>query len=301
MYKFHDSIKNTINYTNIYNSPKMIHIGYGIDNNFARCAGTSIISFCKNNINHIFHFHILSLNLSDINKNFFAQLAKEANINISIYEINSRFFDGLPTKTCLPIPIYFRFLLPIILKDIPKIYYIDSDVICLNNLTDFFNINLGKNIIAAVPDNKDINDLQNLKLELKNHIYFNSGILIIDTMKWNASNITQKSINLLIENPKKYDYPDQDALNLVLHQQVKYIYKKYNYYNNNKISTNDNISLLHFVHIPKPWHLSWYYSHSINPYNKYLYKNFEDTTPWGGANLLHCLKHIKKCVIIQCI
>ena len=119
-------------------------------------------------------------------------------------------------------------------------------------------------------------------------------------MKWNTSNITQKSINLLIENPKKYDYPDQDALNLVLHQQVKYIYKKYNYYNNNKISTNDNISLLHFVHIPKPWYLSWYYSHSINPYNKYLYKNFEDTTPWG-AHLLHCLKHIKKCVIIQCI
>lgn len=106
--------------------------------------------------------------------------------------------------------------------------------------------------------------------------------MIIDTQKWNKYNITQKLLNALISNPSKFTLLDQDALNLILQKQIKYINKKYNYHSTNKISAKDDIALLHFVHIPKPWHLSWYYSHSINPYNKYLYKNFEDLTPWKG-------------------
>lgn len=276
------AIKNTISYTFSQSTSDFIHIGYGIDDNFSRCAGTSIISICKNNIDKNFHFHIIGLNISDINKLKFKQLAQQKHINISIYEIDPPFFDKLPTKTNLPIPTYFRFLLPIVLKTIPKIYYIDSDVICLKSLSSFFNIDLDNNIIGAVADDKWINDLQNEKLNLQNHIYFNAGILIIDTLKWNASHITKKLLDVLTSSPEKFSFLDQDALNLVLSKNVKYIDQKYNYnYRNNKnIKLKNNICLLHFVHVPKPWHLSWYICDNINSYNKYLYRNLENLTPW---------------------
>lgn len=57
------SIKNTISYIH-HNNNNSIHIGYGIDDNYARCTGTSIASFCINNPNKYFSFHILCSNLS---------------------------------------------------------------------------------------------------------------------------------------------------------------------------------------------------------------------------------------------
>lgn len=279
------SIKKIISYTFSQSTSPFIHIGYGIDNNFSRCAGTSIKSICKNNIHKNFHFHIIGLNISNTNKLKFKQLAQQENINISIYEINSSFFNKLPTKTHLPIPTYFRFLLPIILKNIPKVYYIDSDVICLKSLSSFFNINLNNNIIAAVADDKWINDLQNENLKLKDHIYFNAGILIINTLKWNSSHITEKLLNVLISNPDKFKFLDQDALNLILDKNIKYIEQKYNYHNNKNINFQNDICLLHFVHIPKPWNLSWYVCDNINSYNKNIYINFENLTPWKNSPL----------------
>lgn len=86
------AIKNTISYTFSQSTSDFIHIGYGIDDNFSRCAGTSIISICKNNIDKNFHFHIIGLNISDINKLKFKQLAQQKHINISIYEIDPPFF-----------------------------------------------------------------------------------------------------------------------------------------------------------------------------------------------------------------
>ena len=280
------SIKNTISYIFSKSTQSCIHIGYGIDDNFSRCAGTSIVSICKNNTNKNFHFHIIGLNISNNNKLKFKQLAQQEHINISIYEVNSSFFDKLPTKTHLPIPTYFRFLLPIILKSIPKIYYIDSDVICLQSLSSFFNIDLDNNIIGAVADDKWINDLQNKNLNLQNHIYFNAGILIIDPLKWNTKHITEKLINILTSTPEKFTFLDQDALNLILSKNVKYINSKYNYHNNRSINSKNDICLLHFVHIPKPWHLSWYFCDNINTYNKYLYRNFENLTPWKNLSFV---------------
>ena len=50
------SIKNTISYIH-HNDNNSIHIGYGIDDNYARCTGTSIASFCINNHTQLFYSH----------------------------------------------------------------------------------------------------------------------------------------------------------------------------------------------------------------------------------------------------
>ena len=41
-------VKKTIKYIH-HNDCNSVHIGYGVDNSYARCAGTSIVSFCINN------------------------------------------------------------------------------------------------------------------------------------------------------------------------------------------------------------------------------------------------------------
>ena len=102
-------VKNISHYTySPKNSINIIDIGYGIDNNFARCTATSIFSFYKNNPNKNFVFHILETNLSISNKNKFKPLAKKYALNIIIYTINIDNFKKLPSNITFTTAMYFR-------------------------------------------------------------------------------------------------------------------------------------------------------------------------------------------------
>lgn len=261
-----------------------IHIGYGIDNNYARCCASSIASFCLNNPTKNFNFHIMAKDLSTTNKKQFEQLAQLYSINIYIYEINIDTLAKLPTQTHLPIATYFRFILPLILDNVDKLFYIDADIICLQNADDLFSINLKDNIIGAVPDLPWMNTKRNKALNLQNHIYFNAGMLIINITKWNKFNTFTKILQAIQNEPQKFCYLDQDALNLILTNHIQYLDTKFNCIDINNIDKK-NIILLHFAAHPKPWNIAFSISKICNEFNKNLYQYYENKTPWKNLPL----------------
>ena len=261
-----------------------IHIGYGIDNNYARCCASSIASFCLNNLTKNFNFHIMAKDLSTINKKQFEQLAQLYSVNIYIYEINIDTLAKLPTQTHLPIATYFRFILPLILDNVDKLFYIDADIICLQNADDLFSINLKDNIIGAVPDLPWMNTKRNKALNLRNHIYFNAGMLIINITKWNKFNTFTKVLQAIQNEPQKFRYLDQDALNLILTNHIQYLDTKFNCIDINSIEQK-NIILLHFAAHPKPWNIAFPISKGCNKFNKNLYQYYENKTPWKNLPL----------------
>ena len=271
------SFSNKKNFSNI-------HIGYGIDNNYARCCASSIASFCFNNPTKNFNFHIMTNDLSTINKKQFEQLAQLYSVNIYIYEINIDTLAKLPTQTHLPIATYFRFILPLILDNVDKLFYIDADIICLQNADDLFSINLKDNIIGAVPDLPWMNTKRNKALNLQNHIYFNAGMLIINITKWNKFNTFTKVLQAIQNEPQKFRYLDQDALNLILTNHIQYLDTKFNCIDINNIDKK-NIILLHFAAHPKPWNIAFPISKVCNEFNKNLYQYYENKTPWKNLPL----------------
>lgn len=279
---------NLINQKLYYNFSKQnntfINIGYGIDNNYARCCATSITSFCLNNPTKNFNFHIMAKDLSTTNKKQFEQLAQLYSINIYIYEINIDTLAKLPTQTHLPIATYFRFILPLILDNVDKLFYIDADIICLQNANDLFNINLKDNIIGAVPDLPWMNKKRNKALNLRNHIYFNAGMLIINIAKWNNFNTFTKVLQAIQNEPQKFRYLDQDALNLILTNHIQYLDTKFNCIDINS-TEQKNIILLHFAAHPKPWNIAFPISKICNKFNKNLYQYYENKTPWKNLPL----------------
>lgn len=283
MYNLNTSIKNSQKY--LYGKKQnIIHIGYGIDENYSRCCATSIASFCINNINTNFIFHIMAKDLSVDTKNKFQQLAKTYSTNIKIYEINTHRLSNLPTQTHLPIATYFRFILPLILKNIDKLYYIDADIICLQNATKLFNIDLKDNIIGAVPDLPWMNKKRNQALSLKNHIYFNAGMLIVNIANWNKFNVFDRVIKAIQTDPKKFRYLDQDALNLILTGHIQYIDAVFNCIDINSVNEQD-IILLHFAAHPKPWNIAFPISKTCTKFTKNLYNDYEEQTPWKDTPL----------------
>lgn len=123
---------------------------------------------CINNPNQNFTFHIITNNLSLSSKEKYNLLAKDYLIDIYIYEIDPKELSNLPTQTHLPIATYFRFLLPLIIKDIDILYYIDADILCLQNTSELFNTPLNNYIIGAVSDipkmNKNVIKLLTYKI-----------------------------------------------------------------------------------------------------------------------------------------
>lgn len=279
-------INNVIEYKYLLIKKNLVHIGYGIDNNYARCMATSIASICMNNKECNFVFHIIGYNLSENTKRKIELLAEKYCIEINIYEVNINFFKNLPVKEHIPVSTYFRLVFPLLLKDVDTLYYIDADVVCLKNANEFFKIDLDNNIVGAVEDIVRVGSKRNLALGLKDHIYFNAGVLIIDIKKWNDFNVLEKCLNKLNENPKKFLYQDQDVLNLILTKKIKYLSKNFNCISISNIGFSD-IVLLHFANQPKPWNEKWNLNIIYNTLTKDIYSFYENQTEWKNEPLLN--------------
>ncbi|WP_407378035.1 glycosyltransferase family 8 protein [Megamonas funiformis] len=277
-------VKNVIEYRYLHDNLNIINIAYGIDDNYARCMAASIASFCINNKNKNFCFYIVASDLLNETKIKLEVLAKIYNIDIIIYEINKDFFYDMPVTHDISLATYFRILLPDMVVDIDKLYYIDADIVCLKDAEEFFNIDLEDNIIAAVSDGKKMNNKRNKALNLKQHIYFNAGVLIINIKKWNDNKISDKVLSIINKYRNIIKYEDQDALNIVLSRKIKYISKKFNCLNLRDIN-NKEIILLHFASHPKPWNEDWSLNFMYNNFTKDLYKQLENKTPWMNSPL----------------
>lgn len=292
-------VKNIIEYRYLHDTLNIINIAYGIDDNYARCMATSIASFCINNKNKNFSFYIVASDLSDKTKIKLKILAKDYNINIIIYEINKDFFRDMPIVHEISLATYFRILLPNLVLDVEKLYYIDADIVCLKDADILFNIDLEANIIAAVPDSKKMNIKRNAALKLKQHIYFNAGVLVIDIKKWNNNDTSDRILEVINKYKDVIKYEDQDALNMVLSKKVRYISKKFNCINLKDIDVRE-IVLLHFANHPKPWNRFWFLNVINNEFTKNLYSKYEEMTPWKNcplenkANLKNMIKWIIK-------
>ncbi|RGO00268.1 MULTISPECIES: glycosyltransferase family 8 protein [Megamonas] len=292
-------VKNIIEYRYLHDTLNIINIAYGIDDNYARCMATSIASFCMNNNNKNFCFYIIATNLSNETKKNLNVLAKNLNIDVVIYEIDNKFFKDMPTVHVVSLAAYFRILLPIIVYNVDILFYIDADIICLKDASEFFDIKLKENIIAAIPDNEKMNRKRNDSLKLKNHVYFNSGVLIIDVKKWNKNKISNRIVTVINKYKDVIKYEDQDALNMVLSKKVRYISKKFNCINLKDIDVRE-IVLLHFANHPKPWNRFWFLNVINNEFTKNLYSKYEEMTPWKNcplenkANLKNMIKWIIK-------
>lgn len=285
MNELKDILKSKILYTYAKSSVNEKNIVYGIDNNYIRCAMTSILSFKIHNPEANIVYHIISSGLTNNNTLKLKQLACEYNLNLIIYEINKKYFDLLPTKEFWSEAMYFRFIIPNLLNNVDKIFYFDADIICLKNIDYLFNLDLQNNIIAAIPDIKRTSKKKERIFKLNKNSYFNSGVLIIDRKKWNEYDILPKVINCIKQEPQKYVHPDQDALNVVLKNHVMYLSKIYNCINIYEIKNIRDIAILHFANHPKPWNQYWHLNAICNSFTKNLYKSFEEKTPCANMPL----------------
>jgi len=274
-----NSVKDRIMFNGIVpgTSQAEFNIGFGINAAYARYMGVTITSIAENNSDLALTFHVFANSIEKIDINRLELLSNHYHINIILYLIDEAPFKGLPTQRYLPIPTYFRFILPKVVKA-KRVLYLDSDMICVKSIRHLEELDFEGNITATVSD-ISTTALRRSKA-LQTSRYFNAGFLLIDIQKWNDNNISERALEMLFRTPDYFVFLDQDALNILLDGKSKFIEKNWNYIITEKTRDNShNAILLHYAANPKPWTVL--YDKSIQ--NSYFC--YEERSPWKDLPL----------------
>ena len=91
--------------------------------------------------------------------------------------------------------------------------------------------------------------------------YFNAGLMTIDRAAWRAEKLTERVTKALRDEPKRYPFMEQDALNATLRGNFAPLSPRFNFMGDFfllDLERRLEPIVLHFVNAPKPWELgSW--------------------------------------------
>ena len=128
---------------------------------------------------------------------------------------------------------YCRILLPHLL-DVPRLIYLDCDVLVFCDLSQLFDIELspGK-VLAAVPDSETLSLAEDsptiadaLRLPAEG-AYFNCGVMLMNLDELRKQRFVERAVEFL-NRKSAYRFWDQSAINFLLHRQIHDLPKYWN-------------------------------------------------------------------------
>ncbi len=268
----------------------------GVNEKFKKSAYVMLYSLLRNNKKLDFEIHIISdyLELS-----YFKELENDYNCKLHLYKIDTNDISKLNFRHIDTSTFYRLKMDEYLPRDIDKLLYLDSDIIVDGSIDDLLDTEFNDNeLVAAVECKISTKHLESINF--RGNYYFNAGVIYFDYQKCLRMNIFKKALEELKRSEDKYIFMDQDVLNIVLKNNVKFISPKWNYstffavselLGKNEIDTEPKI--IHYTGIYKPWNYV-----NINKYSyKYLnyYKElFDEEVKVNDKTLLNKLKKIFK-------
>ena len=262
------------------NNLKVIPIFFAIDDRYVPFLAVTLKSLIENaSKNYQYVIKILSVNIDERNKKRILKYEKE-NVNIEFVDLTyylTEIKEKLYTRDYFTQTTYFRLFIPELYPQYDKAIYIDSDTAVLGDISELFNIDLGDNLLGAVPDcsvqnNKEFQEYVERVVGMATYKnYFNAGILVLNLDEMRRFEFQAKFLYLL-ETIKFTVAQDQDFLNRLCKGRVKFIDEVWNTMPipNENIKEED-IKIIHYNHMFKPWHFDDVL------YNEYFWKYAKKT------------------------
>lgn len=268
---------------------------YDKNGKHSKFAGTTIASVFENTakrnwaniVIHILHDDTLT----EINRNRFIKLAEKYNSSINFYNIkinnwniDKEFFEKALVRISLGA--LYRLALPKLLKNIDRVIYLDTDILVQIDIYDLYNISFDKFYLLAVSDDENMRNLYVKTRYYKNaglnyRLYFNSGVLVLNLKEIQKFNLLN---HCLVKLQQFNKFADQDILNIIFKDKIKFIDDKFNTLVDIQNLSDDSIekflnekAILHFAGYLKPWNCA-------NKEVIKLYYSYMAKTPWIKNN-----------------
>ena len=200
-----------------------VHIGFGIydkTGNYSVWLGVAMQSIIENTKSAVC-FHVLHDNtLSDRNKERLLQVAINGGQRIEFHLLDKNMFlDFEEQMENYTIGALFRIMLPEVLPHLPKIIYLDADIMAHRDIKELWDIDISEYCLAAVPDIDVVNELVRPIAIKRNEVpanrYFNSGVICMNLDNIRKKGNMRQEIVRYLDRTRESNLPDQDALNVV--------------------------------------------------------------------------------------
>jgi len=250
-----------------------INICMSFDDRYYAHASATIESIVDNaHPKQKINFHILcDKNLTDEKRTLLKTNIK-SNISIDFVEIDPELFVSVPlNRSYISLNTYYRLVIHKVLPSVNKVIYLDSDMICLDDIAKLWLEPLEGKCIGASLDEGGVLQSRRLLLGADNN-YFNAGMIVFDLQR-----IREKYEDVFIDyminfyiNNREISLQDQDILNITFKNETKILPLKWNV-NSRMFTANDlerkyspnqeseavqDIGILHFTDRRKPWTLT---------------------------------------------
>lgn len=286
-----------------------IPIIFGVDGNFVPYLGVTIKSIIDNtSANNNYDMVILNTDINKYDQKRIKSMEQD-NVSIRFYDMNelmNKYSEYWCADGQYTLSIFYRFFIPQLFKDFGKILYLDADLVLNCDAKELYSIDLGENVIGACADvprqlEGDFYEkfiMQTLKI--KTNQYFNAGMFVLDITKIDENTFLKQCVMALSD----LNYPtfnDQDVLNYLFKDKVKYLDNSYNLSWNclhhwtdseEKLPSEtftayqralENPKIVHYAGGMKPWknpelYLSeyfWKYARQTVFYEEIIYKNIQ--------------------------
>ena len=167
-------------------------------------------------------------------------------LRIVLHRIANPFAD-LAGAAMVPPIAYVRLLLPDLLPDEHRLVYLDTDVMALADIGPLFDVDLESSALGAVVDlqlrllarpgdrlfgfNGSTAEYLASVVGLDDKAaprYVNSGVLVMDLERLRATDFVAASSAVARQNADRFLWADQDVINQLMHQQIKFLDPSWN-------------------------------------------------------------------------
>lgn len=212
---------------------KKLNVLYQSNNNYADLTGVSITSLLINN-QHLDEINVYILNdmIEETNLEKMKQICEQYSRNLIIVdtrEIIKRLkeLNVEPYKNTYTT--YFKlFALGNLNINTDRILQLDGDTIINGPLDELLNMDLEGCVCAATYE-CILNEYKRLIDIPENDKYYNCGVLLINKDYWDEYECEKKIVYHLSNVRNRYFTVDQDIINVLFRDKIKYLHLKYNF------------------------------------------------------------------------
>jgi lipopolysaccharide biosynthesis glycosyltransferase len=203
------------------------------------------------------HFHLFTKNLSPSQVTFLEGLSSNhPNVTIFRHSIDDSIFADCKSLHG-SFMTYARILLPDLIAT-SRLIYLDSDLLITDDLESLWQSDLqgqplGAASLSTVRWSNDHKFLtpQGISIDAP---YFNAGVLLIDSARWQTERTGEKLISLAKIHGSNLPSVDQTLLNFSFHNLFTNLDPKWNQHLYANLPPTDVVpGILHFLGAPKPW------------------------------------------------
>lgn len=288
-----------------------MNIVYVFDENYVKYAGISIYSLLENNKKNVksLSFYLFYDKVSRESRDILEKMIEEYGSSVywyNIIKIIKELEEKGVTKWRGSYTPYIKILCCNQIKeDIDRLLIIDADTLVVGALDELDYMELNGNPCAMAFEG--ITGYYKKYIGLKNGKNFNAGVLLIDAKVWKQQKVEERFLEHLKTICSQYIHPEQDAISIVLQNQVTILPVKYNYISqhvfyttplyyllfrrkskNNEfysmkevLGAKNDLRIIHYIDTftGRPWH-----KNNINPFN-IEYDFYAEKTPWKNEKI----------------